>query len=103
MNNMFGFTIVRKQTIKDLNWNLKQALSIIAEKDKKIEFLLLENNNLESKIHSLESERNTVKKEPQLLVDVTEKPLIVEKRKRVVKKTSDATTQGKKVVRKTDE
>ena len=100
---MFGFSIVRKQTIKDLNWNLKQALSIIAEKDKKIEFLLLENNNLESKIRSLESERNAAKKEPQLLVDVAAKPLIVEKRKRVVKKTSDTTTRRKRVVHKTEE
>ena len=100
---MFGFSIVRKQTIKDLNWNLKQALSIIAEKDKKIEFLLLENNNLESKIRSLESEKNAVKKEPQLLVDVAAKPLIVEKRKRVVKKTSDTTTRRKRVVHKTEE
>ena len=100
---MFGFSIVRKQTIKDLNWNLKQALSIIAEKDKKIEFLLLENNNLESKIRSLENERNAAKKEPQLLVDVAAKPLIVEKRKRVVKKTSDTTTRRKRVVHKTEE
>ena len=100
---MFGFSIVRKQTIKDLNWNLKQALSIIAEKDKKIEFLLLENNNLESKIRSLENERNTAKKEPQLLVDVAAKPLIVEKRKRVVKKTSDTTTRRKRVIHKTEE
>ena len=100
---MLGFSIVRKQTIKDLNWRMQQALSIIDEKDKKIESLILENNDLKSKISSLENERNTAKKEPQLLVDVTEKPLIVEKRKRVVKKTSDATTQGKKVVRKTDE
>ena len=100
---MFGFSIVRKQTIKDLNWRMQQALSIIDEKDKKIESLILENNDLKSKINSLENERNAAKKEPQLLVDVTEKPLIVEKRKRVVKKTSDATTQGKKVVRKTDE
>ena len=100
---MFGFSIVRKQTIKDLNWRMQQALSIIDEKDKKIESLILENNDLKSKISSLENERNTAKKEPQLLVDVAAKPLIVEKRKRVVKKTSDATTQGKKVVRKTDE
>ena len=100
---MFGFSIVRKQTIKDLNWRMQQALSIIDEKDKKIESLILENNDLKSKINSLENERNAAKKEPQLLVDVTEKPLIVEKRKRVVKKTSDETTQGKKVVRKTDE
>ena len=100
---MFGFSIVRKQTIKDLNWRMQQALSIIDEKDKKIESLILDNNDLKSKISSLENERNAAKKEPQLLVDVTEKPLIVEKRKRVVKKTSDVTTQGKKVVRKTDE
>ena len=100
---MLGFSIVRKQTIKDLNWRMQQALSIIDEKDKKIESLILENNDLKSKISSLENERNTAKKEPQLLVDVAAKPLIVEKRKRVVKKTSDATTQGKKVVRKTDE
>lgn len=100
---MFGFSIVRKQTIKDLNWRMQQALSIIDEKDKKIESLILENNNLKSKISSLENERNAVKKEPQLLVDVAEKPLIVEKRKRVVKKTSDTTTRRKRVVHKTEE
>ena len=100
---MLGFSIVRKQTIKDLNWRMQQALSIIDEKDKKIESLILENNNLKSKISSLENERNAVKKEPQLLVDVTEKPLIVEKRKRVVKKTSDTTTRRKRVVHKTEE
>ena len=100
---MFGFTIVRKQTIKDLNWRMQQALSIIDEKDKKIESLILENNDLKSKISSLENERNAVKKEPQLLVDVAAKPLIVEKRKRVVKKTSDTTTRRKRVVHKTEE
>ena len=100
---MFGFSIVRKQTIKDLNWRMQQALSIIDEKDKKIESLILENNDLKSKISSLENERNAVKKEPQLLVDVAEKPLIVEKRKRVVKKTSDTTTRRKRVVHKTEE
>ena len=100
---MFGFSIVRKQTIKDLNWRMQQALSIIDEKDKKIESLILENNDLKSKINSLENERNAAKKEPQLLVDVAEKPLIVEKRKRVVKKTSDTTTRRKRVVHKTEE
>lgn len=100
---MLGFSIVRKQTIKDLNWRMQQALSIIDEKDKKIESLILENNNLKSKISSLENERNAVKKEPQLLVDVAAKPLIVEKRKRVVKKTSDTTTRRKRVVHKTEE
>lgn len=100
---MFGFSIVRKQTIKDLNWRMQQALSIIDEKDKKIESLILENNDLKSKISSLENERNAVKKEPQLLVDVATKPLIVEKRKRVVKKTSDTTTRRKRVVHKTEE
>lgn len=100
---MFGFSIVRKQTIKDLNWRMQQALSIIDEKDKKIESLILENNDLKSKISSLENERNAVKKEPQLLVDVAAKPLIVEKRKRVVKKTSDTTTRRKRVVHKTEE
>ena len=100
---MFGFSIVRKQTIKDLNWRMQQALSIIDEKDKKIESLILENNNLKSKISSLENERNAAKKEPQLLVDVTEKPLAVEKRRRVVKKTSDTTTRRKRVVHKTEE
>ena len=53
---MFGFSIVRKQTIKDLNWRMQQALSIIDEKDKKIESLILENNDLKSKISSLENE-----------------------------------------------
>ena len=100
---MFGFSIVRKQTIKDLNWRMQQALSIIDEKDKKIESLILENNDLKSKISSLENERNAVKIEPQLLVDVAEKPLIVEKRKRVVKKTSDTTIRRKRVVHKTEE
>ena len=100
---MFGFSIVRKQTIKDLNWRMQQALSIIDEKDKKIESLILENNDLKSKISSLENERNAVKKEPQLLVDVAAKPLILEKRKRVVKKTSDTTTRRKRVVHKTEE
>ena len=100
---MFGFSIVRKQTIKDLNWRMQQALSIIDEKDKKIESLILENNDLKSKISSLENERNAVKKEPQLLVDVAAKPLIVEKRKRVVNKTSDTTTRRKRVVHKTEE
>lgn len=100
---MLGFSIVRKQTIKDLNWRMQQALSIIDEKDKKIESLILENNDLKSKISSLENERNAVKKEPQLLVDVAAKPLIVEKRKRVVKKTSDTTTRRKRVVHKTEE
>lgn len=100
---MFGFSIVRKQTIKDLNWRMQQALSIIDEKDKRIESLILENNDLKSKISSLENERNAVKKEPQLLVDVAAKPLIVEKRKRVVKKTSDTTTRRKRVVHKTEE
>lgn len=100
---MFGFSIVRKQTIKDLNWRMQQALSIIDEKDKKIESLILENNDLKSKISSLENERNTAKKEPQLLVDVAAKSLIVEKRKRVVKKTSDTTTRRKRVVHKTEE
>ena len=100
---MFGFSIVRKQTIKDLNWRMQQALSIIDEKDKKIESLILENNDLKSKINSLENERNAAKKEPQLLVDVAAKPLVVEKRKRVVKKTSDTTTRRKRVVHKTEE
>ena len=100
---MFGFSIVRKQTIKDLNWRMQQALSIIDEKDKKIESLILEDNDLKSKISSLENERNAAQKEPQLLVDVAEKPLIVEKRKRVVKKTSDTTTRRKRVVHKTEE
>lgn len=100
---MFGFSIVRKQTIKDLNWRMQQVLSIIDEKDKKIESLILENNDLKSKISSLENERNAAKKEPQLLVDVAEKPLVVEKRKRVVKKTSDTTTRHKRVVHKTEE
>lgn len=86
---MFGFSIVRKRTIKDLNWQLQQALSLIDEKDKKIESLILENNNLESKINSLENERNAVKKESQLLVDVAEKPLVVEKKKRVIKKRKE--------------
>ena len=68
-----------------------------------IESLILENNDLKSKISSLENERNAAKKEPQLLVDVAAKPLIVEKRKRVVKKTSDTTTRRKRVVHKTEE
>ena len=45
----------------------------------------------------LENERNAVKKESQLLVDVAEKPLVVEKKKRVIKKRKE------KVAHKTEE
>ena len=95
---MFGFSIVRKQTIKDLNWQLKNALEDGYVKAKKIDELQLKVKELEDKIQSLSAPAKGV----TLITDVAETPLTVEKKKRVVKKSSSTTTR-KKIVHKSEE
>lgn len=75
---MFGFSIVRKQTIKDLNWQLKNALEDGYVKDKKIDELQLKVKELEDKINSLSAPAKGV----TLITDVAETPLTVEKKKK---------------------
>ena len=94
---MFGFSIVRKQTIKDLNWQLKNALEDGYVKSKKIDELQLKVKELEDKINSLSAPAKGV----NLITDVAEAPLTVEKKKRVVKKSGS--TIRKKIVHKSEE
>ena len=93
---MFGFSIVRKQTIKDLNWQLKNALEDGYVKDKKIDELQLKVKELEDKINSLSEPAKGV----TIITDVAEAPLTVEKKGDVKKSGS---TIRKKVVHKSEE
>jgi hypothetical protein len=93
---MFGFSIVRKQTIKDLNWQLKNALEDGYAKDKKIDELQLKVKELEDKINSLSAPAKGV----NLITDVAEAPLTVEKKVDIKKSGS---TIRKKVVHKSEE
>lgn len=93
---MFGFSIVRKQTIKDLNWQLKNALEDGYVKTKKIDELQLKVKELEDKINSLSAPAKGV----NLITDVAEAPLTVEKKVDIKKSGS---TIRKKVVHKSEE
>lgn len=93
---MFGFSIVRKQTIKDLNWQLKNALEDGYAKDKKIDELQLKVKELEDKIESLSAPAKGL----NLITDVAEAPLTVEKKVDIKKSGS---TIRKKVVHKSEE
>ena len=94
---MFGLKIVKSQDYSNLEWQLKNALADVYIKTKKIDELLLKVKELEDKIKSLSVSVNGVK----LITDVAEAPLTVEKKKRVVKKTTTSTR--KRVVHKTEE
>ena len=94
---MFGLKIVKSQDYLDLEWRLNSALMDVEAKAKKIDELLLKVKELEDKIKSLSAPANGV----TLITDVAEAPLTVEKKKRVVKKTTTSTR--KRVVHKTEE
>ena len=94
---MFGLKIVKSQDYLDLEWRLNSALIDVEAKAKKIDELLLKVKELEDKIKSLSTPANGV----TLITDVVEAPLTVEKKKRVVKKTTTSTR--KRVVHKTKE
>ena len=94
---MFGLKIVKSQDYLDLEWRLNSALIDVESKAKKIDELLLKVKELEDKIKSLSVPANGV----TLITDVAEAPLTVEKKKRVVKKTTTSTR--KRVVHKTEE
>ena len=94
---MFGLKIVKSQDYLDLEWRLNSALIDVEAKAKKIDELLLKVKELEDKIKSLSTPANGV----TLITDVAEAPLTVEKKKRVVKKTTTSTR--KRVVHKTEE
>ena len=94
---MFGLKIVKSQDYLDLEWRLNSALIDVEAKAKKIDELLLKVKELEDKIKSLSVPANGV----TLITDVAEAPLTVEKKKRVVKKTTTSTR--KRVVHKTEE
>jgi hypothetical protein len=94
---MFGLKIVNSQNYSDLEWQLKNALEDGYVKAKKIDELQLVIKDLKAKIETLEKSKNV-----ELLTDVAETPLTVEKKKRVVKKSGSTTTR-KKVVHKSEE
>ena len=94
---MFGLKIVKSQDYSNLEWQLKNALVDVDFKSKKIDELLLKVKELEDKIKSLSAPENGV----TLITDVAEAPLTVEKKKRVVKKTTTSTR--KRIVHKTEE
>ena len=94
---MFGLKIVKSQDYLDLEWRLNSALIDVEAKAKKIDELLLKVKELEDKIKSLSVPANGV----TLITDVAEAPLTVEKKKRVVKKTTTSTR--KRIVHKTEE
>ena len=94
---MFGLKIVKSQDYLNLEWRLINALEDVDIKAKKIDELLLKVKELEDKIKSLSTPANGV----TLITDVAEAPLTVEKKKRVVKKTTTSTR--KRVVHKTEE
>ena len=94
---MFGLKIVKSQDYSDLEWQLKNALEDVHVKTKKIDELMLKVKELEDKIKSLSEPAKGV----TLITDVAEAPLTVEKKKRVVKKTTTSTR--KRVVHKTEE
>lgn len=94
---MFGLKIVKSQDYSNLEWQLKNALEDVSIKTKKIDELQLKVKELEDKIKSLSTPANGV----TLITDVAEAPLTVEKKKRVVKKTTTSTR--KRVVHKTEE
>ena len=94
---MFGLKIVKSQDYLDLEWRLNSALIDVEVKTKKIDELLLKVKELEDKIKSLSTPANGV----TLITDVAEAPLTVEKKKRVVKKTTTSTR--KRVVHKIEE
>ena len=94
---MFGLKIVKSQDYLNLEWRLINALEDVDIKTKKIDELLLKVKELEDKIKSLSAPANGV----TLITDVAEVPLTVEKKKRVVKKTTTSTR--KRIVHKTEE
>ena len=94
---MFGLKIVKSQNYSDLEWRLKNAIEDVSIKTKRIDELLLKVKELEDKIESLSAPAKGV----TLITDVAEVPLTVEKKKRVVKKTTTSTR--KRIVHKTEE
>ena len=94
---MFGLKIVKSQDYSNLEWQLKNALEDVRVKTKKIDELMLKVKELEDKIKSLSEPAKGV----TLITDVAEAPLTVEKKKRVVKKTTTSTR--KRIVHKTEE
>ena len=94
---MFGLKIVKSQDYSDLEWQLKNALEDVHSKTKKIDELMLKVKELEDKIKSLSEPAKGV----TLITDVGEAPLTVEKKKRVVKKSTTSTR--KRVVHRSEE
>ena len=94
---MFGLKIVKSQDYSDLEWQLKNALEDVHSKTKKIDELMLKVKELEDKIKSLSEPAKGV----TLITDVAEAPLTVEKKKRVVKKSTTSTR--KRVVHRSEE
>lgn len=84
---MFGLKIVKKQDYLNLEREVTDAQALLAEKYGIIRNLENEVKRLNDKIASLENELNAPKKttnrtkKVELLVDVAEAPLVVEKKK----------------------
>ena len=94
---MFGLSIIKTQDLKDLKWSLQKTRELLDEKEEKIAHLYEEIACLKDKI----AEQEAPVKSVNLITDVAEAPLVVEKKKRVVKKSTSSTQ--KRVVRKSDE